>query len=135
LPFLSRGIAIHDKVVLNSFSGEIMLQKFLVVFAVLALVTASAGTVPAPGSNFRVVLSQTSVVKGAELRAGEYRVDLGAEKVTFVSGKTAVEAPVKIETSEEKFKATSVRYTTEAGKAIISEIRVGGTATRLVFNP
>ena len=112
-----------------------MLQKLLVTFAILALVMAFAGTVPAPGSSFRVNLSQPSVVKGTELRAGEYRVNLGTEKVTFVSGKTAVDASVKIETGNEKFNVTSVRYTTEAGKAVISEIRIGGTGTRLVFNP
>src|SRR4051812_47694974 len=102
-----------------------MLPKILVAFAILALVVATAGTIPAPGSSFRVVLSQPSVVKGAELKAGEYRVDLGPEKVTFVSARTNVDASVRIETNAEKFKATSVRYTTEAGKAIISEIRIG----------
>jgi|SRR4051794_40944357 len=112
-----------------------MLQKFLVAFAILAVVVAFAGTVPAPGSSFRINLSQPSVVKGAELKPGEYRVSLGAEKVTFVSGKTAVDASVKIETGTEKFNNTAVRYVTEAGKAVISEIRIGGTATRLVFNP
>jgi hypothetical protein len=112
-----------------------MLQRFLASFAVLALVMASAGTVPAPGSSFRVNISQPSVVKGAELKPGEYRVNLGAEKVTFVIGKTAVDAAAKIETSDEKYSVTSVRYLTEAGKAIVREIRIGGTNTRLVFNP
>jgi hypothetical protein len=111
-----------------------MLHKFLAAFAILGLVMAFAGTVPAPGSSFRVSLSQPSVVKGTELKPGEYRVNLGTEKVTFVIGKNAVEAAVKIETADEKFKATTVRYTTEAGKAVIAEIRIGGTATRLVFN-
>jgi hypothetical protein len=112
-----------------------MLQKFLVAFAIMAVVVAFAGTVPAPGSSFRINLSQPSVVRGAELKPGEYRVSLGAEKVTFVNGKTAVDASVKIETGTEKFNNTAVRYVTEAGKAVISEIRIGGTATRLVFNP
>jgi hypothetical protein len=111
-----------------------MLQKFFVVFAILALVMASAGTVPAPGSSFRVNISQPSVVKGSDLKPGEYRVNMAAEKVTFVMGRTNVEAPVKIETSPEKFNATAVRYVTENGKAVISEIRVGGTNTRLIFN-
>src|SRR4051812_43032037 len=104
-----------------------MLHKFLAAFGILALVMASAGTVPAPGSSFRVNLSQPSVVKGTELKAGEYRVNLGADKVTFVSGKTSVEASAKIETGAQKFDTTAVRYTTEAGKAVIGEIRIGGT--------
>jgi hypothetical protein len=111
-----------------------MLQRFLIVFAILALVMASAGTVPAPGSTFRVMISQPSVVKGAELKAGEYKVSMGTEKVTFSAGSTTVEAPVKIETAPEKFKATAVRYLTENGKNIVHEIRVGGTTTRLLFN-
>ena len=111
-----------------------MLQRFLVVFAILALVMASAGTVPAPGSSFRVNLTQPSVVKGADLKPGEYRVSLAAEKATFTSGKTSVEAPVKIESAPEKFSSTAVRYVTENGKSVVSEIRVGGTTTRLIFN-
>lgn len=111
-----------------------MLQRFLVVFAILALVMASAGTVPAPGSTFRVLISQPSVVKGADLKPGEYKVNVGADKVTFVAGKNNIEAPAKIETAPEKFKATAVRYTMENGKNIISEIRIGGTTTRLLFN-
>jgi hypothetical protein len=111
-----------------------MLRKFLVAFAILALVVASAGTVSAPGSSFRVNLTQTSVVKGSELKAGEYQVSLGADKATFKLGKITVEAPAKIETTTEKYRNTSIRYTTENGKAVIAEIRVGGTTTRLLFN-
>lgn len=111
-----------------------MLQRFLVVFALLALVVSFAGTVPAPGSTFRVNLTQPSVVKGSDLKPGEYKVSLGAEKATFIAGKTNIEAPVKVETSAEKFKSTAVRYITENGKNVISEIRIGGTNTRLVFN-
>lgn len=111
-----------------------MFQRFLVVFAILALVMASAGTVPGPGSSFRVNISQPSVVKGADLKPGEYKVSMGADKVTFTGGKTTVEAPAKIETAPEKFKATAVRYVTENGKNVVSEIRIGGTTTVLLFN-
>ena len=110
-----------------------MISKFLAAFAILALVVASAGTVPGPGS-YKVTLTQPSIVKGSDLKAGEYQVTVGADKATFVAGKTTVEAPVKIETGTEKYRNTAVRYTTENGKAVISEIRIGGTATRLLFN-
>jgi len=111
-----------------------MFSKFLVAFAILALVVASAGTVPGPGSTYRVTLTQQSVVKGSDLKAGEYQITLGADKATFAAGKTSIEAPAKIETGTEKYRSTAVRYTTENGKAVISEIRIGGTATRLLFN-
>lgn len=111
-----------------------MFSKFLAAFAILALVVASAGTVPGPGSSYRVNLTQPSVVKGSDLKAGEYQVTVGADKATFVAGKTSVEAPVKVENGTEKFRSTAVRYTNENGKAVISEIRIGGTSTRLLFN-
>jgi hypothetical protein len=74
------------------------------------------------------------VVKGSNLKPGEYQVTVGGDKATFVAGKTSVEAPVKVETATEKYRSTAVRYTTENGKAVISEIRIGGTSTRLLFN-
>jgi hypothetical protein len=111
-----------------------MFSKFLVAFAILALVVASAGTVPGPGSSFRVTLTQPSVVKGSDLKPGDYKLSLSADKATFAAGKTNVEAPVKIETGTEKFRSTAIRYITENGKAVISEIRIGGTTTRLLFN-
>lgn len=111
-----------------------MIRKFLVAFAILALVVASAGTVPAPGSSYRVTLTQPSVVKGSDLKAGDYKVSIGTDKATFSAGKTNVEAPVKVEIGDQKYRNTAVRYITENGKAIISEIRIGGTSTRLIFN-
>src|ERR1044072_8288988 len=103
-----RRSSIHDKVVLISESGEIMFSKFLAAFAILAIVVASAGTVPGPGSSYRVTLSQPSVVKGSDLKPGEYKVSLGADKATFSAGKINVEAAVTVETAPEKFKSTAV---------------------------
>lgn len=112
-----------------------MLKKFVVAFAILALALATAGTVPGPGSSYKVTLLQPSVVKGNELKAGEYRLNLGVEKVTIVNGKKSIEVPVKVELADKKFETTAIRYTEEGGKSSISEIRLGGTTTRLVFNP
>ena len=110
-----------------------MIRKFLVAFAILALVAAFAGT-PGPGSSYRITLTQPSAVKGGDLKAGEYKVSIGTDKATFSAGKINVETPVKVETGTDKYRVTAVRYTTENGKAIISEIRIGGTTTRLLFN-
>jgi hypothetical protein len=56
--------------------------------------------------------------------------------VTIIAdnGKTMAEATVKVETQETKFDNTTVRLDTASGKAVIAEIRLGGTKTRLVFN-
>jgi len=80
-----------------------MLKKFVVAFAILALALATAGTVPGPGSSYKVTLLQPSVVKGNELKAGEYRLNLGVEKVTIVNGKKSIEVPVKVELADKKF--------------------------------
>lgn len=112
-----------------------MIKKFVLAFAILALVAAFAGTVPAGGSNYRITLLQPSVVKGIELKPGEYRINVLNEKATFILGKVSVEAPVKVESVEKKFDSTAIRYTAQPdGKSSISEIRVGGTKTRLLFN-
>jgi hypothetical protein len=105
-----------------------MLKKFVLTFAILALAVASAAT-------YRVTLFQPSVVKGNELKAGDYRLNVQNDKVTIVNGKHSVEVPVKIENVEQKYDSTAVRYSDEGGKTTISEIRLGGTKTKLVFTP
>ena len=105
-----------------------MLKKFVLAFAVLALAVASAAT-------YRVTLFQPSVVKGNELKAGDYRLNVQNDKVTIVKGTQSVEVPVKIENVEQKYDSTAVRYSDQGGKLTISEIRLGGTKTKLVFTP
>jgi hypothetical protein len=108
-------------------------QRILVVFAILAVVVASAGTVPAPGGSYKITFNQTSVVKGVEFKAGDYRLSIIGDKVTITAGKKAVDVAAKIETSEKKFDSTAIRYMDQAGKAVVSEIRVGGTKTKVLF--
>jgi hypothetical protein len=110
-----------------------MIQKLAVVLAILALV-ASAGTVPV-GNTYRITLVQPSVVKDTVLKPGDYKVNIGDSKVTITpaNGKSPVEAAVKIETVEKKFSDTVIGYTADNGKSIITEIRFGGTTTRVLF--
>jgi len=109
------------------------MKKLIVLFALFALVAAIAGTVPAIGPSYNVKLLRPSVVKGMELKEGEYRVNLGKETATIGNGKVSVEAPVKVEIGDSKFDSTAIRYTEQAGKSVIAEIRVGGTKTKIVF--
>ena len=111
-----------------------MIKKLVLILAIVALV-ASAGTVPS-GPHYRITLTQTSVVQGTELKAGDYQLSLENAKVTITTetGKNPVEVAVKVETETKKFDTTMVRFNTANGKAVISEIRLGGTKTRLVFN-
>ena len=103
------------------------LKKFVLAFGILALAVASA-------ESYKITLSQPSTVKGTQLKAGEYRLNLDNSKLTIVNGKESVEVPVKVETVDKKFDNTAVRYTTVGQKQSISEIRIGGTKTKLVFD-
>jgi hypothetical protein len=105
-----------------------MTRKFLLSFAILA---ASA---LANAKTFSVTLFQPSVIGGSELQPGEYKLDLNESKVVIRSGKTSAEAQVKVETGDQKYSSTSVRYQNGDGKYRIQEIRLGGTKTKLVFN-
>lgn len=103
------------------------MKKLAFLISTFALLVASAA------SSYRITLTRPSVVNGTELKAGEYRLNLDDSKATLVSGKTTIEVPVKIENADNKFESTAVRYAQQDGKATISEIRVGGTKTRVVF--
>jgi len=103
------------------------MKKLMFCFAILALAVASADT-------YKVTLFQPSVVSGQELKPGEYKLEVTDGKVVISKGKTTVQAPVKIEQADGKFKSTSVRYSNGDGKLTVREIRIGGTTTRLVFN-
>jgi hypothetical protein len=111
-----------------------MFNKAVLILAVFALI-ASAGTVPV-GGHYKVTLFEAAAVEGAVLQAGDYKLELKDSKLTFVAenGKSPVAVTVKVETGDKKFDSTSVRLDTATGKAVISEIRLGGTKTRLVFN-
>ena len=109
-----------------------MIKKLVVAFAVLALAAAFAGGVS--GVTYKITLLQPSVVKGTALKAGEYRLQILNETATLTGQKLTVDIPVKVETTERKFENTAIRYVEQDGKAMISEIRIGGTKTKLLIN-
>ena len=111
------------------------MKKLIVLFALFALVAAIAGTVPAVGPSYKIKLLRLSVVKGIELKEGEYKLNLNKDTATIVNGKVSVEAAVQVENADSKYDTTSVRYVEQAGKSVITEIRVGGTKTKVVFAP
>ncbi len=111
------------------------MKKLVLMFATLALVVASAGTPAFKGATYHITFAQPSVVQGTELKAGEYRITVGEAKVTILNGKQPLEIPVKIQTGDKKFDENAIRYTNTNGKSVVSEIRLGGTKTTVVFNP
>ncbi len=111
-----------------------MFQKILATFAILAMSAAFAGTVPGPGGkSYTVTLTQPSVVSGTQLKAGDYQLKVTPDKITIGTGKNLVEVKAKVETSEQKFSSTAIRYAETGGQAIVTEIRLGGTKTKLVL--
>jgi hypothetical protein len=50
------------------------------------------------------------------------------------NGKIDAEAPVKVETAAAKFAVTSMLLSEKNGRLHVSEIRLGGTKTKLVFS-
>jgi hypothetical protein len=109
-----------------------MIKKLVLAFAILALATAFGGGVS--GAHYKITLLQPSVVKGTELKAGEYRLQILNDTATLTGQKLTVDVPVKVETNERKYDSTAIRYIQQDGKAMISEIRIGGTKTKLLIN-
>jgi hypothetical protein len=105
-----------------------MFTKLVLAFAILSIAVASAA------GNYKITLTQPSVVNGNQLKAGEYRLNVTESKVTIVNGKDSVEIPAKVESTDKKFDTTAIRYTEEGGKQNITEIRIGGTKTKVLFN-
>jgi hypothetical protein len=104
-----------------------MTKKLLVCFVFAGLAVAGAKT-------YSLRLLQPVMLGGAELKAGEYDLEVAGDKAVVHAGKTKAEAPVKVETVDSKYPATVVRLAEIGGKMHVSEIRLGGTKTKLVFS-
>lgn len=104
------------------------MKKVIFAFAALALAAASAA------QSHTITLFQPTVINGTVLKPGEYKVAVKDNKAVITSGKTSVEADVKVEDSGAKFASSSVRYNNADGTNRVEEIRLGGTSTKLVFD-
>lgn len=105
-----------------------MFRKLVVSFAFAGLAIASAAT-------HRITLFEESIVNGTTLKPGDYKLVVDGDKATLSRGKQSVEANVSVQKSESKYSTTSVRYASGDGKQKVQEIRVGGTDTKIVFDP
>jgi len=111
-----------------------MFTKFVVAFSILALAAAIAGSIPAKGFAGKVRLTEPVIVNGTTLKAGDYRLTVNADKVTFTIDKTSLEIPASIETGQNKYTDNEVEYEHKGNQTTIKQICLGGTKTRLVFN-
>jgi len=103
-----------------------MKYKLLLAISVFGLAVASA-------KSYSVTLSQPALLGSTQLAAGDYKVEVDNQHATIRGNKVETECPVKVETADNKYAATAVRYDTSDGKTRIQEIHVGGTRTKLVF--
>ncbi|HWB83637.1 MAG TPA: hypothetical protein VG675_05830 [Bryobacteraceae bacterium] len=104
-----------------------MNRKLLLAFAVAALAIASA-------KSYNVTLYQAALLGNTELKPGDYKVEVVDQNAVLTDGKSKAQAPVKVESVENKYNTTSVRFTNGDGKMHVQEIHLGGTKTKLVFN-
>jgi hypothetical protein len=103
------------------------MKKLIVCFAFVALAIASA-------KSYSVTLSHDMTVGNTELKAGEYKLEVVGDKAVLSHGKIQAEAPAKLESTAEHFRTTTLRVQEQGGKTRISEIRLGGTKTKVVFD-
>jgi hypothetical protein len=102
-----------------------MLKKLFLSFTTVALMVASAAT-------YNVTLFQDSKVNGKSLKPGEYRLEVKDNAVVLKNKKDVTEAAARTETSAKKFSDTSVLYN---NRDEVTEIRLGGTTTKVIFTP
>lgn len=101
-----------------------MMKKIVFTFATLALAAASAA------EKHTVQFFSPTVIGGQELKPGEYRLEVKDNKLAIKDGKRVIETDVKVENEAKKFVSTAVRYTADKN---VTEIRIGGTTTKLVL--
>jgi len=104
-----------------------MIKPLLISLAAATLSVASAAT-------YKVEFAEPAVVKGTELKAGEYKLDVKDNAVVILKGKQQIEVPAKVENNSKKFARTRVLYNEHEGKFTIQEIELGGTTTKVTFD-
>lgn len=85
---------------------------------------------------YQIVIGTLTKVGSIDLRPGEYTIILDDSKVRIADSKTGKEFEVsaKIDDSaEKKFNDTEVHSKRVEEATLITEIRLGGTKTRLLF--
>ena len=104
------------------------MKRFTLLLVVVALTFGSAWA-----KSFDVNLSNPSVVAGAELKPGMYRLTLDGTKMTLSNGSRSVRCDVKVESTAGKHKSSSMRLEEVNGKYHVTEIRLRGTDTKLIL--
>jgi len=100
------------------------MKRLSACFLTLGLASAFAA------SSSHVTLFSHSSADGKSLQPGEYKVEVKEASVVLKHHKYVVELPGKVETTEKKFRTSTVRYNDQNQ---IQEIWLGGTNKKIVF--
>jgi hypothetical protein len=79
---------------------------------------------------YDVTLSDNVSVGRAQLKAGDYKVEMKGDKAVFTSGKKTVEVQATLEKSDQMFASTVLL----SQHSKLQEIDLAGTQDRIVFN-
>jgi hypothetical protein len=99
--------------------------KLMFSVAALALGVASAA------SSYSVKLYDSVWIGGTQLKAGDYKVEMQGDKAVFKNGKSVIEVPATLGTSDKKYTFTSLGLVDSK----LHEIDVGGTNVKILFRP
>lgn len=107
-----------------------MKKTFLATITVLVLsMVASAATLKGKKD---LTLFLDSDIAGTHLKAGDYRIGVeGSTATIYREGKSVATFAVSAEENATKYQANTVVYA--GGERSVKEIRLGGTATKLVL--
>lgn len=105
--------------------------KSLFIAGVLAILTMST----AFAKTYDLTFTSPAKAGSLQLNAGQYRMSVDGNKVTFTEVKTnkSTTTEATVENSEQKFNETRVDTTTESGAAVVKAIRLGGSKIKLNF--
>jgi hypothetical protein len=105
---------------------------FLLLPAALFVLTAPAMA----DKSYHVTMTQAVTAASVQLRPGDYNLVLDNSKVRFQEVQTGKEFEVNAtidDSADKKFENTTIHSQRVEGATLITEIRLGGTKTRVVF--
>ena len=111
------------------------MKNMIRCLALLVAVGLLAGSAYADQS-YRITLPTVSKIGDTEFKPGDYKLVVDGTKVLFTevnTGKTT-ELEAKIEDAAAKHDGTAILSTRVDGDNKITEIRIGGSKTRIAFN-
>jgi hypothetical protein len=94
----------------------------------LALTTFAIGIASA-ASNYSVTIPAAMQAGQTQLKPGDYKVTVDADKVTFKSGKNVVEIPATVEKGATKYRDTML----DSAGSQLQDIQFGGTNLKVIF--